>query len=154
MHLADPLERGFVVRRLSAKDTEGALSEIAHAAADAGLGDAAEILRGLRERERLHPTVMGQGLAIPHAIVAGLDAPTLGVALTGAPGIAFGPGDEGATRLLFVLLAPPGHEGVHVRLLARLCRLVRAEGFLERLEGAPTAADVAAIILAADAEHP
>ncbi len=81
---------------------------------------------------------MGSGLAIPHATVPGLDEPVIGVALGREP-IAFGPADTDPVRVFFVLLSPPGREREHVKLLARICRLMRHESFIERLEAAEDA---------------
>lgn len=41
-----------------------------------------------------------------------------------------------AVRVFFVLLSPPGTERQHVKLLARICRLVRQDNFVDRLEEA------------------
>lgn len=153
MRLNEFLHRDFMLRRLEATDMEGVVAEIARKAADAGLGDEATIRGRLLERERLHPTVMGSGLAIPHAIIPGLDAPVVGVALTGGAEVPFGSQGQEKVRLFFVLLSPPGHEGAHVKLLARVCRLLRHEGFLESLEAAPDAARIIEIIEAVDALH-
>ena len=56
-------------------------------------------------------------------------------------------------RVFFVLLSPPGHEREHVKLLARICRLTRHEGFVESLEAAPTARGVVEIVEDIDGQH-
>jgi mannitol/fructose-specific phosphotransferase system IIA component (Ntr-type) len=56
-------------------------------------------------------------------------------------------------RVFFVLLSPPGREREHVKLLARICRLVRHEGFMDSLEAAPDARKVIEIIQTIDALH-
>ena len=105
-----------------------------------------------RERERSHPTVMGSGLAIPHATVPGLDAPVIGVARATQP-VQFGPEGTEPVSVFFVLLSPPGRESEHVKLLARICRLGRHENFLERLDSTGTEEEILQVIESIDAQH-
>lgn len=153
MRLRDFLHSGFVVPRLSATSPDGILSELATAAAAAGLGDEATVRSGLAEREAQHTTVLGGGLAVPHATIEGLAAPALGVARADAP-VLFGGEETEPVRLFFVLLSPPGHERDHVKLLGRICRLARTDDFFDRLvkaEDGPTLVDA---IHSFDERHP
>lgn len=154
MRLHDFLNPDFVIVDLPGQDVDGVLSALAERARDAGLGDARTIRDRLLERERLHPTAMGSGLAIPHATVPGLAAPAIGVGLAPGEGVPFGPGDAERVRVFFVLLTPAGHEREHVRLLARICRLVRDEGFLDRLATARDPEEALSLISAADGRNP
>lgn len=153
MRLKDFLRDDFVLLRLDASDVDGVVDEVSRSAAAAGVGEGAVIREKILERERLHPTVMGAGLAIPHATVPGLTAPVIGVALSGKDPIPFGGEDQDPVRVFFVLLSPPGYEREHVKLLARICRLVRHEGFIDSLESAPDESAVVEIIQNVDAQH-
>lgn len=153
MRLKEFLRDDFVLFRLNPSDVEGVVDEVARRAGEVGVGAPEVIREKLLEREQHHPTVMGSGLAIPHATVPGLSAPVIGVALSGADGIPFGGEDQEPVRVFFVLLSPPGHEREHVKLLARICRLVRHEGFIDDLESAPDEAAVVEIIQNVDAQH-
>ena len=153
MRLREFLHRDFVLLRLESNDVEGVIAEVASKAGAAGLGDPDLIRAQLLERERLHPTVMGSGLAIPHATVPGLEEPVIGVALAGGTPVSFGPTDQGTVRVFFVLLTPPGHERDHVKLLARICRLVRHEGFMDNLEASTGPDGVVDVIESIDALH-
>lgn len=152
MRLKEFLNPEFVVLRLAARDVEGVLDEVAARAAEAGVGNAEAVKEKLLERERLHPTVMGAGLAIPHATVPGLTAPSIGIALADEP-IDFGGPDFDAVRAFFILLSPPGHEREHVKLLGRICRLARHQDFLDQLMTADDGAAVVAEILSVDDQH-
>lgn len=153
MRLKDFLRADFVLTRLVSKDMEGVVDEVATRAGAVGVGSAEVIREKLLERERLHPTNMGAGLAIPHATVSGLPAPVIGVALAGGEPIVCSPRDQAPVKVFFVLLSPPGHEREHVKLLARICRLVRHEGFMESLDNAPDEAEIVRIIEHIDAQH-
>lgn len=153
MRLSEFLSRDFVVLRLASRSVEGVIKELAAKAGAIGLGEPRVIREKLLERERLHPTVMGSGLAIPHATVPGLAAPVIGVAFAGDEPVTFGPSDQGTVRIFFVLLTPPGHEREHVKLLARICRLVRHEGFMDSLEASSDPDEIVQIIETVDATH-
>ena len=56
-------------------------------------------------------------------------------------------------RVFVVLLSPPGREREHVKLLARICRLMRHEGFLDQLEEASDDQGIIRVIEAIDAQH-
>ncbi len=152
MRLKEFLNPQFVIRRLTASDMEGVLAEAAQSASAAGVGPAAVIEEKLLERERQHPTVMGAGLAIPHATVPGLSAPSIGVALAEESIDFGGPGYE-PVGAFFILLSPPGHEREHVKLLARICRLARHRGFIEELHAAADAPGVVSVIQSIDDQH-
>ncbi len=152
MRLKEYLREDFIVARLTARDVESVLKEVAAKAEEAGVGPADLVAEKLLEREHVHPTVIGAGLAIPHATVAGLDAPVIGVAFARDP-VRFGPSDDEAVRVFFVLLSPPGYERQHVKLLARICRLARHEDFIRRLEEAPGEAGILEVIETIDAQH-
>jgi nitrogen PTS system EIIA component len=152
MRLQEYLRPDFILPDLDAGDVEGVVREVSVCAERAGIGSRDVIEEKLLERERAHPTVMGSGLAIPHATVPGLPAPVIGVALAPAP-VQFGPTDLDPVRVFFVLLSPPGSEREHVKLLARICRLARHDDFIEQLESAQTNAEVIEVIEAIDAQH-
>ena len=152
MRLSDYLRPDFVVSRLEATDVDGVVKEVSARAGEAGVAPEDVVAQKLLEREKLHSTVMGSGLAIPHATVPGLEAPVIGVALAGEP-IRFGPADADPVSIFVVLLSPPGYEREHVKLLARICRLMRHENFLEQLSAAESEEGILEVIEAIDAQH-
>lgn len=152
MRLKNYLLAELFLPRLESHDVEGVLREVSAAAAAAGVGPEELIEERLLEREREHPTVLGSGLAVPHATVPGLSAPVIGVALSPEP-VAFGPAELGPVRVFFVLLTPPGFEREHVKLLGRICRLAHRDDFVERLEAAADGGALVEVVEAIDSEH-
>lgn len=152
MRLSEYLRSDFVVARLEARDVDGVIQEVSARAGAAGVAPEDTIAQKLLEREKLHSTVMGSGLAIPHATVPGLEEAVIGVALAPEP-IAFGPADTDPVRVFIVLLSPPGGEREHVKILARICRLMRHEDFLDQLEAAEDDEGILQVIEAIDAQH-
>src|SRR5256885_3116003 len=83
------------------------------------------LLRALHEREQLHSTGIGDGVALPHArnaLVGLVDKPVI-VFGRSTQGIAFGAIDGAPSKLFFLLVAPTVTE--HLAVLARLSRLLR-----------------------------
>jgi PTS system nitrogen regulatory IIA component len=152
MRLSEFLRNDFVVTDLEGRDVDTILREVSARAAQAGVGPEELIADKLIERERAHSTVVGEGLAIPHATVPGLPGPVIGVALA-RKAVRFGTEESDPVRVFFVLLSPPGSERVHVKLLARICRLVRHENFIERLEETDSEEDLVRTIQSIDAQH-
>lgn len=153
MRLRDHLRSDLVLTDLSARDMHSTLEAIARHLAETGVvASADEALRGLRAREEAHTTVLGHGMALPHTTLEGLSEPILLVALSPDP-IPFGPDDAEPVRIFFVLLSPPNREAEHIKLLARICRLVRHEHFVDDLLGAPSAEQALAVIRSVDEQH-
>jgi mannitol/fructose-specific phosphotransferase system IIA component (Ntr-type) len=152
MRLSDFLRSDFVLSRLEARDVDGVVKELSERAGAAGVAPGGLIAEKLLERERAHTTVMGSGLAIPHATVPGLADPVIGVALAREP-VEFGPPGSDPVRVFVVLLSPPGREREHVKLLARICRLMRHEDFIDQLEAAESDEALIHVIQAIDAQH-
>jgi mannitol/fructose-specific phosphotransferase system IIA component (Ntr-type) len=83
------------------------------------------LLRALRERELLHSTGIGDGIALPHArnaLVGLVDEPIV-VFARHATGIPYGAIDNVPARLFFLLIAPTVTQ--HLGILARLSRILR-----------------------------
>ncbi len=152
MRISDFLRGDFVISRLDGRTVEAVIREVSACAAEAGLGAEELIADKLLERERSHSTVMGSGLAIPHATVPGLTEPAIGIALAREP-VPFGPPDMEPVSVFFVLLSPPGRESEHVKLLARICRLGRHQNFLEELQATGSDEEIVHVIEAIDAQH-
>lgn len=138
---------------LAADGIEDAVDGLAShlASLDVVPGDA-DVAGALLERERAHTTSMGQGMALPHASIPGLDEPILAVAVAPEP-VPFGTPDSDPVRVFFVLLSPPGREREHIKLLARICRLARHPDFVESLHSAGTREEVVEIIERVDEQH-
>jgi mannitol/fructose-specific phosphotransferase system IIA component (Ntr-type) len=83
------------------------------------------LLRALQERELLHSTGIGEGIALPHArnaLVGLVDEPIV-VFARHATGIHYGAIDGVPARLFFLLIAPTVTQ--HLGILARLSRILR-----------------------------
>ena len=110
------------------------------------------MVQALRVREESHTTCLGRGVAVPHATVPGLPGPLLLVALADPP-VPFGPPNSDPVDLFFVLLSPPGREGEHIKLLARICRVAQHPEDLTEIRAATDAGSLYDTLLRLDSRH-
>lgn len=103
------------------------------------------ILERVREREALGSTGFGQGVAIPHARLAGLEAVTIVVARL-ARGIDYGALDGEPVDLVVMLLSPEDAGADHLKALARISRALRNPRILDAMRDAATVAEMVAAI--------
>lgn len=153
MRLSTYLRSELVLTELSAHDVEEVVRRLAAHLHERGAVDSAAVVEeALLKRERQHSTAMGHGMALPHATIAGLQDPVLMVALARRP-IPFGPPESDPVQIFFVLLSPPGRENEHIKILARICRLVRHSGFVEDLQQVDSAEEAVGVIERVDGQH-
>lgn len=143
MKVADLLNEKTVVLGLEARDRDAILGGLAAALCRARRipGDRRRLVARLAAREEMGSTAVGDGAAIPHCRVRGLDEPALllGLAPSGVP---FGAPDGRLVRLFFLLASPPKDPARGLRVLASVARLLRARpGLADRLTacGTPSA---------------
>lgn len=94
--------------------------------------DRAKAFDAVLERERLAPTVLAEGLALPHARIDGLTRPYLALATT-HHGVDFeAPGEE-PVHVIVLILTPKDDPGAYLRLVASLSKTLAAPHTLKRL---------------------
>jgi mannitol/fructose-specific phosphotransferase system IIA component (Ntr-type) len=110
------------------------------------------LLRALQERELLHSTGIGDGIALPHArnaLVGLVDEPIV-VFARHATGIPYGAIDNVPARLFFLLIAPTVTQ--HLGVLARLSRILRDPKVRQNLLTADRPEKVISLIRDAEAK--
>ena len=111
--------------------------------------DAAEILSSITERERLGSTGFGQGVAIPHGKIEGLQPHLLPVRAPSEP-VDYKSIDGQPVDLVFLLLSPPDAGAEHLKALAAISRVTRHAPTLEKMRGARSRDALAAVLIGAD----
>jgi len=86
------------------------------------------LLDVLLEREKLGSTGIGDGVAIPHGKIAGIDE-VIAVFARSAEGIDFESMDNKKAYLFFLLVAPENSTGEHLKALAKISRLMKEPQF-------------------------
>ena len=110
------------------------------------------LLRALQERELLHSTGIGDGIALPHArnALVGLVDEAIVVFARHASGIPYGAIDGVPARLFFLLIAPTVTQ--HLGILARLSRILRDPKVRQNLLTADRPEKVISLIQDAEAK--
>ena len=154
MKLHHYLRPELVLLGIEAKGVEETLHSMVHNLVDHELvNDERPVLEALLAREAAQSTGIGGGVAIPHAVYPELDSTVIELALS-PDGLDFMSMDEKPVHTIFLLLSPPASSGVHIKLLARIARLMRQPDVLEQLLSAETADEVIERIRRFDEEHP
>jgi len=145
MPLLDFLDPQAVLPALRVSGKKQALQELASQAARlTGLPDGA-IYEALLQRERLGSTGIGEGIAIPHGKLPGLTRIFGLMARLDKP-VNFEALDSQPVDVLFLLLAPEGAGADHLKALARVARVLREPGLIERVRATRDAAALYAIM--------
>ena len=132
MRILEALNMNAIIDDLKAKDKKGVLEELVSPLAETTGIDQGTLVKVLIERERLGSTGIGGGVGIPHGKLAGLESIALGFGLSRS-GVDFESMDGKPTRIFFLLLTPENSTGLHLKLLARISRLLKKGPFKERL---------------------
>jgi nitrogen PTS system EIIA component len=133
MKIMDILVKDAVILDLISQNKDSLLAEMARALAKAKPGlDEQQLLAVLIEREALQSTGIGEGVAIPHGKVRGLDRLVATFARS-QTGVDFNSIDGRPTQLFFLLVVPEQSGGQHLKALARISRFFRDPSFRSRL---------------------
>jgi len=150
MKITDFLAPELVVADLEAGTKDEALQSLAGRVASVVPElDAAEILTVIKEREALGSTGIGNGIAIPHGKLGGLEEVIVLFARS-KKGVEFAAVDGNPVHLIFLLLAPENAAGTHLKILARISRMLKREEFCHKLLELSAADDLYAVIRSED----
>lgn len=147
MEIADLLAGpDAVLACVKASGKKALLAELAAKAAALYKLDERRLFDRLLERERLGSTGIGGGIAIPHGRMAGIDKPVGLFARLGHP-VDFDSIDERPVDTVFLLLAPEGAGADHLKALARVSRLLRDRGLVDKLRATENADALYALLV-------
>ena len=145
MPLLDFLSPQAVLATLRVNGKKQALHELAsHSARLTGLEERV-VFEALLQRERLGSTGIGEGIAIPHGKLPGLDR-LFGLAARLEKPIDFEALDGQPVDILFLLLAPEDAGADHLKALSRIARVLRQPGLVERVRATRDAAALYAVL--------
>ncbi len=145
MEIVDMLSPSNVLAGLRATSKKQALQELANYGAQASGVAARSVFEVLIERERLGTTGVGNGIAIPHGKLPGIDR-IYGVFAKLERAVDFEAIDEMPVDLVFLILAPEGAGADHLKALAKISRLLRDRSVCEKLRQATSSDALYAIL--------
>lgn len=151
MKILDVLQKEAVLDDLKSQNKKGILEElVAPVTKISGINPEA-LVKVLMERERLGSTGIGGGIGIPHGKLKDLDNLVLGFGLS-RNGVDFESMDGRPTHIFFLLVTPENSTGLHLKVLARISRILKNDPFKQKLMNASTSEEIYSIIKEEDEE--
>lgn len=153
MRIADFIKLDNICADLKSTGKMNVLAELAKILeGDCPNTDEDQIAKILVERERLATTGIGDGVAIPHGKLSGIDGicAAIGISRTGIP---FDAVDENPIHIFVTLLAPQHSTGDHLKALARVSRLLKDPAFRNRLLESKTPTEIYNTLLEEDGKY-
>ncbi len=149
MQLSEFLDFDAIKTSLPGGNKRSLLQQLANLAGQRLALNSAAMLASLTEREQLGSTGFGQGVAIPHGKIEGLNRIYCLFARLAEP-VDFKAIDGKPVDLVFLLLSPPDAGAEHLKALAAISRVTRHMPTLEKMRGARSRDALAAVLMGAD----
>ena len=139
------LTEDSIIMDCDSKSQKNTLEVISNKMAELTSTNKDEIFQKLYGREKLGTTAFGNGIAIPHARVEGIqNAKIIILKLTEA--IDFNSIDGNKVDIVMSLFVPNDNNEMHVELLSSIASLLDDQVFREKIRTANTASDVMMIV--------
>lgn len=150
MNIQDMLKKEFIIENLKSRTKKEVLVELSDVFSHGDTGiDRDTLIEVLLEREKLGSTGIGDGIAIPHGKLAGLEKLIVSFGKS-ATGVDFDSLDGRPVYIFFLLLAPENSAGQHLKALAMISRMLKDVSFREALLKAETSEDAYNLIIEKD----
>jgi PTS system nitrogen regulatory IIA component len=150
MKFSELINKNYIIPEFKGSTKKQVLEELVEALASNKVEiDKVVLLNALLEREKLGSTGIGDGVAIPHGKLNGLDNIILLFGKSGQ-GVDFDAIDRKPVCMVFLLVAPADSAGLHLKALARLSRMLREKDFKNSLLMASDAENLLKIIIDKD----
>jgi PTS system nitrogen regulatory IIA component len=145
MKILDVLHKETILDDMKARDKKGVLEELVAPVARIAGVNPEHLVRVLMERERLGSTGIGGGIGIPHGKLKDLESLVLGFGLS-RKGVDFESIDGLPAHIFFLLITPENSTGLHLKLLARISRILKNDTFKKKLLEANGSDEIYSII--------
>lgn len=147
---SSPFETRRIFLDVPSGSMNAALEDMARRLKESGdIKDSADLAKKLVEREKLGCTGLGNGIAIPHCKLSGLESVLLAVGVS-RQGIDFHALDGRPVRLIFLVLSPGEAPAGHLQALARISRLVKTPGITEGILASDSPDQIGRLLLEAE----
>ncbi len=143
--LSSLLREGLILAPQTSESRKQILCSMAEAIAQKLGLETRDVFDAVIERENLGSTSVGEGVAIPHARIEGLEAP-IGVFVRLHEGVDFDAIDGRGCDLIFMLLAPHASGADHLRALAQVSRTFRNADLRDALRAADDQDEIGSIL--------
>jgi PTS system nitrogen regulatory IIA component len=136
MQITDMFKKEYIIEELKAKSKRAVLGELSEIFTRYHPGIQNEaMIEVLLDREKLGSTGIGDGIAIPHGKLKGLDSLVIAFGRS-HDGIDFDSIDGKPVHIFFLLMAPESSTGQHLKALAKISRMLKDPEFRSNLMSA------------------
>lgn len=149
MKILDVLQKDTINTDLRSTDKAGVIEELVASVSRLTGKASKELIDVIKEREYLGSTGIGGGIGIPHGKLKNLESLVLGFGLS-RKGVDFESIDGRPTHLFFLILTPENSTGLHLKLLARISRILKNDSFKNKLIKAADSNEIYSIIKEVD----
>ncbi len=142
MQITDMFKKEYIIEDLKAKTKRAVLAELSDIFTrfHSGIQNEA-MVEVLLDREKLGSTGIGDGIAIPHGKLKGLDSLVISFGRS-REGIDFDSIDGKPVHIFFLLMAPESSTGQHLKALAKISRMLKDPEFRNGLMSAKNAEEL------------
>lgn len=142
MQITDMFDKGYIIEELKATSKRAVLAELSEIFSRDQKGlEPGAMVDVLIEREKLGSTGIGDGIAIPHGKLKGLDRLVISFGRS-RQGIEFDAIDGKPVHIFFLLMAPESSTGQHLKALAKISRMLKDPYFRNDLMEARSAEEI------------
>ena len=153
MKITDILKKEHIIDNLVGTDKASTLEELSSFLKNKGLVSNKEtLLNALMGRELLGSTGIGENVAIPHAKISGIDQ-IITMFGRSIEGIEFDSLDKKPVHFIYLVVAPMNSSGQHLKVLARISRLLKNKSLRESIISATETNQIYSIIADEDSKY-
>ena len=153
MKITDILKKEHIIDNLVSTDKASTLEELSSFLKNKGLVSNKEtLLNALMGREQLGSTGIGENVAIPHAKISEIDQ-IITMFGRSIKGIEFDSLDKKPVHFIYLVLAPMNSSGQHLKVLARISRLLKNKPLRESIISATETNQIYSIIADEDSKY-
>ena len=153
MKITDILKKEHIIDNLVSTDKASTLEELSSFLKNKGLVLNKEtLLNALMGRELLGSTGIGENVAIPHAKISEIDQ-IITMFGRSIKGIEFDSLDKKPVHFIYLVLAPMNSSGQHLKVLARISRLLKNKPLRESIISATETNQIYSIIADEDSKY-
>ena len=153
MKITDILKKEHIIDNLVSTDKASTLEELSSFLKNKGLVSNKEtLLNALIGRELLGSTGIGENVAIPHAKISEIDQ-IITIFGRSIKGIEFDSLDKKPVHFIYLVLAPMNSSGQHLKVLARISRLLKNKPLRESIISATETNQIYSIIADEDSKY-
>jgi fructose-specific phosphotransferase system IIA component len=142
MKISDFMSEDLVLLDLFSEKKKSAIKELLAPVIKKGVASSEDALtKAILKRESLGSTAIGNGIAIPHAKSNSVAEKAI-VFGRSKKGVDFDSIDGKAVNIFFMIISPDQDAGAHLKMLARISRLLQDSDFKESLMSLSTPREI------------